>query len=120
MSGERGPNDVVLVVPSTMITVTTLHPTEIVLRGGFLVDPLLVTDLLMIDDKKFITLQKWTPALSLFLTGKTAKTLPLRGARIFEAMHKRVKVTVTEMTAAFQGQKMELLSALIRLRPTVR
>ena len=34
-----------------------------VMQGGFLVDPLLLTDLLMIDDKKFITLQKWSPTV---------------------------------------------------------
>lgn len=61
-----------------------------------------MTDLEIIDDKKFITLQKWTPALCLFLTGKTPKAFPLARTRIFEAMRIRVKVAVNEMTVALE------------------
>ena len=64
---------------------------------------MLVTDLELIDDKRFIMLQKWIPALCLFLTGKTPKGVPLARTPIFETMRERVKVTVAELIEGIQG-----------------
>ena len=99
--------------------VTAVYPTEFILRGGHLPHPVLLTDLELIDDRRFIHLQKWLPALCVYLTGKSPKVSPLKRTRIFESMRERIKATVAfrtqEILAALQGAPF----AVDRLRPTV-
>ena len=65
---------------------TGVHPTEIVLRGGYLKRPTLLCGLVVVDGRQFIHLQKASPELSWFLTGLPVFKRPLLKTNAFEAV----------------------------------
>ena len=67
-------------------SVMTVHQT--VLRGGFLKKPHIFTDLIVKDGLQFITLDKTSDGLCLYLTGVKAKAYPLKHVLFFDDMQK--------------------------------
>ena len=74
-----------------------LHETEIVLTGGHLRSPVLLSGLLIINEKRFFNVQKWIPGFCLYLTGQNPNQSPLARARIFETMRGRLRDTCAKL-----------------------
>ena len=65
-----------------------IGPQEIVLRGGRLKKPRIITDLIVVKKKQFITLDK-AGGLCEYLTGQKPYNYPLKHVHVFEDMQKR-------------------------------
>jgi hypothetical protein len=63
-----------------------LLDTEIVLRGGYLLRPEILTNIRLVDDRKFVPLWKSCPVLNKFLTSNCYSKHPLKGCTFFNAM----------------------------------
>ena len=65
-----------------------LHSTELVLRGGSLNGPSVLSGLRVVDDKQFLHLQQSNPVLCKFLTGKAACFRPMAKTSVVEELRK--------------------------------
>ena len=85
--------------------VTGLLRGEMVLRGGFLSEPCVITGLVMVADRGFVPLTRtgsWS--LTRFLTGRPARSKPLAGLPIFDAL-------ASARAAAAHQYRMESIAA---------
>ena len=64
-------------------------PSEVVLRGGYLKQPILLTRLVVSGGKKFVYLWKGSPELNKFLTGLSSCKRPLASCLVFEKLAER-------------------------------
>ena len=67
---------------------SVMTPRQIVLRGGCLQVPHLFTELELVNGLQFITLDKTSDGLCLYLTGAKAKEYPLKHVDVFDYMQK--------------------------------
>jgi hypothetical protein len=81
-------------------TTLGLLPTELVVRGGMLDKPMVVTDLVLLHDRQFWRLKKSDSKLSQFLTGVTASMRQLSNTLVFERL---TADRDARYTAALQG-----------------
>ena len=65
-----------------------LHSTELVLRGGSLNGPSVLSGLRVVDDKQFVHLQQPNPVLCKFLIGKAACFRPMAKTSVVEELRK--------------------------------
>ena len=65
--------------------------TEAVLTGGWLVAPTLLSDIVVVNGRKFVQLQKFSPQLSAFFSGKHPRDGPLKKVQVFAQMKRRVE-----------------------------
>ena len=70
----------------TFPIVTGLHKTELVLRGGFLDTPAVLTGLRVVEGRQYVTLHKHNKTLVRFLTGKATFRRPLARTAIIEGL----------------------------------
>lgn len=80
--------DIVIVSRSDL---TGPNETEAVLTGGWLDAPTLLSDIFGVDGRKFVQLQKSSPPLSAFFTGKHPRYGPLKRVQIFSQMKARLR-----------------------------
>ena len=90
---------------------------DVILRGGFLIRPLVMTACAVVDSKKFVRLWKGSAELSAFLTPSSVSKRPLVNCSVFKALgdarrHARgVRLALLSdahrpETAASQGQEL--------------
>ena len=67
---------------------SVMTPHQTILRGGYLQKPHLFTELIVVNGLQFITLDKTSEGLCLYLTGMRAKAYPLKHVDYFDYMQK--------------------------------
>ena len=67
---------------------SVMTPQQTILRGGYLQKPHLFTELIVVNGLQFITLDKTSEGLCLYLTGMRAKAYPLKHVDYFDYMQK--------------------------------
>lgn len=72
-------------------------PSELVLRGGLLPKPVILTNVKFIGDKPFLHLWKGHPAICKFLTGVSSCRRPLSNSSVFEALQKLKNVKFQDL-----------------------
>ena len=78
---------------------TGVTETEAVLTGGWLDASTVLQDLTIINGKKFCRLQKASPPLCAFLTGKHPRECPLKAVLIFTQMKERMQKHCNDLMA---------------------
>ena len=83
------------------------QPSEVVLRGGYLKQPVLLTRLVTVDDKKFVYLWKGCPELSKFLTGLPVCKRPLASCLVFEKLAEKRNAAYCQKLVELKGNSPE-------------
>ena len=87
---------------------TGLDASEMVVRGGWLSEPTLFSNLIVGSDgkKRFVRLRKSHEGLCRFLTGRGSRTSPLASTTVFETLRARRDEKLQALAAAcFDGPK---------------
>jgi hypothetical protein len=86
-------------------------PSEVVLRGGYLREPLVLPRLQLAGGRQFVMLLKSGRELSLFLTGKPSRVRPLQQCLVFERLatlrNEAYKAIVHELAKAAQDNMIQ-------------
>ena len=78
-------------------------PTELVLRGGYLKEPVVVSDLLVFEGLQYVTLYKVAPVLNKFLAGLASCKRPLAKSLLFETLAAKRNELIEEKKRSVQA-----------------
>jgi len=78
-------------------------PSEVVLRGGYLKQPVILTRLTTVEGKRFVYLWKGCPDLNRFLTGVPVCKRPLASCHVFEQIAEQRNETYRQKLADLKG-----------------